>query len=221
MAYEACDVLSQEAKLIGVVNTIVQEEGKLFGYNTDGIGFVESLKSQDVSILGQKLMILGAGGAARAVICQCALDGAAEIHVFKRKNQTFEQIAKDLIDIQEKTGTLIYLHDYQDQQMMNKVIELADIIVNGTQIGMGKDGALPISDMSNISDRHVLVDLIYHPLQTPFLQNGQGKGAQTINGIGMLIHQAAYAFKLMTGQEMPVEEVEKKIIEDIQTKGEE
>ena len=63
--------------------------------------------------------------------------------------------------------------------------------------------------------------LIYHPLQTPFLQNGQGKGAQTINGIGMLIHQAAYAFKLMTGQEMPVEEVEKKIIEDIQTKGEE
>ena len=207
LAYDACDNLSKEAKLIGVVNTIVQKNGKLSGFNTDGIGFVDSLLSEEVSIKGKVLTILGAGGAARAIICQCALDGAKEINVFKRENETYQQIKKELKEIADKTGTLINLFPYHDEVVMSKILTRSDIIVNGTQIGMGESNQLPISNMGDISQKHVVVDLIYHPLETNFLKQAKKNQAKIINGLGMLIYQAAYAFKLMTGEEMPVKEI--------------
>lgn len=212
-AFDACDKVSKEAELMGVVNTIIPENGKLMGYNTDGIGFVESLKSQQVSVIDKRMTILGAGGAAKAVICQCALEKAKEINVFKRKNATYQEVAMELAEIAKKTGTLIRLFDYKDDKTMNELIKTSDIIINGTQIGMGEDKSLPVASMCEVNSNHVLVDLIYHPLETEFLKQGKQRGALTINGLGMLVHQAAHAFKLMTKTEMPVIEIEEMLTE--------
>ena len=212
LAYEACDELSEEAKLIGVVNTVIPKDGKLFGYNTDGIGFIDSLRSQHISVEKKKVVVLGAGGAARAVICQCALEKADEIIVFKRKNETFEQVANELKEISLKTNTPISLIDYSENEKMANEILRSDIIVNATQIGMGEDKKLPIHSMDSVTDSHILVDLIYHPLETEFLKQGKEKQATVINGLGMLIYQAAYAFKLMTKKEMPVKEIEELLL---------
>lgn len=208
LAFEACDELSKEAQLIGVVNTIILRDGQLVGYNTDGIGFIHSLKSQQVEVKNKSITVLGAGGAGRAVICQCALEGVKEINVFKRKNKTYNNVKEELEVISQQTGTLIRLFDYEDSQKMEEIITSSQIIVNSTQLGMGKDESLPTSSMESITSHHVLVDLIYHPLETKWLKLGKEKEAKVINGLGMLIYQAAYAFKLMTNKEMPVEKIE-------------
>lgn len=207
LAFEACDELSEEAKLIGVVNTIVQKNGTLSGFNTDGIGFIASLEEQGVSIKGKTLTMLGAGGAARAIICQAALDGITKINVFKRKNASYHQIEEELKEIQNQTGVLIELFDYNDELLMNDILSKSDIIVNGTKIGMGEDTNIPIPDMSVIGKQQVVVDLIYHPLETQFLKEAKKNKALTINGLGMLLYQAAFAFKLMTEQEMPTKKI--------------
>ena len=216
LAFDACDEVSKEAELIGVVNTVIPQNGKLFGFNTDGIGFVESLKSQQVSVADKKIMILGAGGAAKAVLCQCALEKAKEINVFKRNNATYQQVARELEEIAKQTGTLIRLFDYKDDKAMNELMKTSDIIINGTQIGMGEDKSLPVASMCEVNSTHVLVDLIYHPLETEFLKQGKQTGALTINGLGMLVHQAAHAFKLMTKKEMPVTAIEEMLTEQWQ-----
>lgn len=207
LAYEACDELSEEAKLIGVVNTIVQRDGKLTGFNTDGIGFIANLKDQGVPIEGKVLTMLGAGGAAQAIICQSASDGIAKINVFKRKNASYQQTEAELKAIEKQTGTTIQLFDYNDDELMNEIITKSDIIVNGTKLGMGEDKQLPIPDISVIGGQHVVVDLIYHPLETEFLKRAKKNNALTINGLGMLLYQAAFAFQLMTGQEMPTKKI--------------
>lgn len=211
-AYDACDTVSEVAALIGNVNTIVQKKGQLIGYNTDGLGFIESLKEKDVSIEGKSLMILGAGGAARAIICQCALLGTKEINVFKRKNETYKQQEIELQEIARKTQTMIVLHDFNDDDKRNQVIEKSDIIVNATQLGMGEDDRMPFDDFSKVTKQHVLVDLIYHPLETRWLKKANDKGIKTINGLGMLVHQGALAFNLMTQKDLPV----KSLLQDIE-----
>lgn len=213
LAYEACDEISSEAQLIGVVNTVVPKNGSLVGFNTDGIGFVDSLSSQAVDVKGKRIMVLGAGGAAKAIICQCALEQASEIVVFKRNNSSFESISKELEEISKKTNLSIKVVDYANQKLMAKEIKKSQIIVNATQIGMGEDTQIPVHSMEGINQNHVLVDLIYHPLETEFLKQGKEKQATVINGLGMLVYQAAYAFKLMTGKEMPVKQIEEMLLD--------
>lgn len=208
LALEACDELSKEAQLIGVVNTIILRDGQLVGYNTDGIGFIHSLKSQQVEVKNKSITVLGAGGAGKAVICQSALEGVKEINVFKRKNKTYYHVKEELEVISQQTGTLIRLFDYEDSQKMEEVIASSQIIVNSTQLGMGEDKSLPTPSMESITSQHVLVDLIYHPLETEWLKQGKEKEAKVINGLGMLVHQASYAFNLMTKKKMPVEKIE-------------
>lgn len=216
--YEKCDTLSESAKLIGVVNTIVQRNGQLHGYNTDGIGFIESLKSEGVSIKNKTMTILGAGGAAKAVISQCALEGINEIIVFKRKNETFQQVVDELNIISQKTKVELNVLDYADKKAMAKAVSTSHIIVNATQIGMGENQDLPIHDNVKITNKQVVVDLLYHPLESPFLKLAKTNHAVSINGIGMLIHQAAHAFWLMTNQEMPVKKITEQLINELKDK---
>lgn len=206
-AYELCDELTERAKLIGVVNTVINKKNKLLGDNTDGLGFIGSLKDYGVSVKGKILTVLGAGGAAKAVICQSALEGAKEIHVFKRQNKTFESVKSDLEQIAIKTDVKIMVHGYHDKKAIEFALSKSDLVVNSTQIGMGSNGDLPLEEMNLVKENHVVIDLIYHPLETPFLKQAKKNNALTINGLGMLVHQAAYAFKLMTGETMPVDKV--------------
>ncbi|MEG0730945.1 MAG: shikimate dehydrogenase [Vagococcus sp.] len=216
--YDRCDTLSESAKLIGVVNTIVQRNGQFHGYNTDGIGFIESLIDEGISINNQTLTILGAGGAAKAVICQCALDGIKEINVFKRNNHSFNHVQKELADISTQTNTVINVFDYADKKLMEDIISKSDILVNATQIGMGDNFDLPIGDNVKLTEQHVVVDLIYHPLETPLLKLARANDAVVINGLGMLVHQAAYAFELMTQEKMPIKIISERLIEELNDK---
>ena len=208
------DELSPEAKLIGAVNTIVNRKGHLIGYNTDGMGFVRSVKETGHSIKNRKIIVLGAGGAAKAIIVQMALEGAREIIVYKRKNSTFLPLKSYFDQVAAQTGCRLRVRDYADEVQLAKDLETAELLVNATDIGMGgKKASLPIANVGWLHTDLAVFDLIYSPKETRLLQEAKKVGAQGYNGLGMLIHQGAIAFELWTNKEMPVQLVREKIEE--------
>ncbi|GGC81126.1 shikimate dehydrogenase [Enterococcus wangshanyuanii] len=215
LAVDYMDELSESARLIGAINTIKNDKGRLIGHNTDGIGFLKSLNDMDVTIIDQKMTILGAGGAAAAIIAQAALDGVNEIAVYNRKSSSYEKAKVKLKTIAEKTGCNISLNDLADEQALAKDIEESVLLLNTTSVGMKPlEEATPIQDFSVIRSDLAVYDAIYTPRETEFLKQARIRGAQTANGLGMLLYQGAEAFEIWTGQELPIEIV-KPIIENI------
>ncbi len=192
------DELSEVAKLTGAINTIVNRDGQLFGTSTDGAGFFKSLKNFHVK--DRELTVIGAGGAARSIIAEAAVQGARQITVYNRtyKPELFADypgniVFKPLSDLRELTG---------------------DLLVNTTSLGM--DGvSLPIPADLKFPGDMLVADVIYLPIETPLLTLAKAQGHQTVNGLGMLLYQAAESFKLWTGQEMPTEMILKKLEEKI------
>lgn len=214
LALDSMDELSKAAKLVGAINTITNDNGKLTGHNTDGIGFMRSLDDIDVNIIGKKMTIIGAGGAATAIIVQAALDGVKEIAVYNRKDQFYTAIQKKLNDIAEHTSCNIHLNDLADKKKMSKDVSESSLLLNATGVGMGTlQDQTPIDDFSIIHSDLAVCDVIYTPRETEFLKQAKLRGAKTNNGLGMLLYQGAAAFKLWTGQDMPINIV-KPIIED-------
>lgn len=206
LAMDYVDEISEAAQMIGAINTITNEDGKLIGHNTDGIGFMRSLADAEVDVIGQKLTIIGAGGAATAIIVQAALDGVKEIAVYNRKDDYYEAIQKTLAMIAERTGCLIQLHDLQDEASLQVDVAASVLLVNATGIGMKPmDDLTPIQDFSVIRPDLAVYDVIYNPRETKFLRLARERGAKTHNGLGMLLYQGAAAFEKWTGQEMPIE----------------
>jgi len=204
------DELSPAARIIGAVNTIVNDDGKLTGHMTDGIGFVRSLKEEGVEIKGKKITVLGCGGAATAIQVQSALDGAREISIFNIKDAFYVKAENTVESIKrEVPECVVNLYDLEDIQKLNEEIASSDILINGTLVGMH-----PKVDQTNIKDTSVfrkdliVADTVYHPKQTKFLEDAQAAGCKTVGGLGMLLWQGAEAFKLYTGLEMPVKEVQ-------------
>ena len=203
------DRLSPAAEIIGACNTIVEEDGVITGYITDGMGYVRNLKENGVSILGKKLTLLGAGGAATAILVQCALDGIREVAVFNQKDEFWEKAQQNIEKLKgQLPGCRIHLHDLADEEALKKEIGESQILSNATRIGMA-----PYEDISNIKDLSVfrkdlvVTDVVYHPVKTRLLQDAQSCGCKVIGGLGMLLYQGAEAFKLYSGKDMPVEEV--------------
>ena len=197
------DQLSEEACLIGAVNTVVNREGTLIGYNTDGKGFFKSLPSFKIS--GKKMVLLGAGGAAKAILAQAILDGVSQISVFVRSS-SMEKTRPYLEKIQNATGFRVDLLALEDVQVLQDSITQADLLVNVTSVGM--DGSSqPIPTSIVLPDKLMVADVIYQPFETPFLKWARNQGNQSINGLGMLLYQAAEAFELWTGKEMPTDQI--------------
>ena len=197
------DQLSEEACLIGAVNTVVNREGTLIGYNTDGKGFFKSLPSFKIS--RKKLVLLGAGGAAKAILAQAILDGVSQISVFVRSS-SMEKTRPYLEKIQNATGFRVDLFALEDVQDLQDSITQADLLVNATSVGM--DGSSqPISTSIVLPEKLMVADVIYQPFETPFLKWARNQGNQSINGLGMLLYQAAEAFELWTGKEMPTDQI--------------
>lgn len=200
------DELSPAAALIGAINTIVNENGKLIGHNTDGIGFMDALASINVDIVGKTMTVLGAGGAATAIISQAALDGVKQIQVFNRKDEFYEKIQTKLSQIAEKTGCQIDLIDLADDDALAAAIAASDLLTNATGVGMKPNvNDCALKDFRLLRSDLAVYDVIYNPRQTRLLQEAQKVGAKTANGLSMLLYQGAAAFKLWTGKEMPVE----------------
>ena len=197
------DQLSEEACLIGAVNTVVNREGTLIGYNTDGKGFFKSLPSFKIS--RKRLVLLGAGGAAKAILAQAILDGVSQISVFVRSS-SMEKTRPYLEKIQNATGFRVDLFALEDIQELQDSITKADLLVNATSVGM--DGSSQPIPTSIVLPKQLLVaDVIYQPFETPFLKWARNQGNQSINGLGMLLYQAAEAFELWTGKEMPTDQI--------------
>ena len=197
------DQLSEEACLIGAVNTVVNREGTLIGYNTDGKGFFKSLPSFKIS--KKRLVLLGAGGAAKAILAQAILDGVSQISVFVRSS-SMEKTRPYLEKIQNATGFRVDLFALEDVQNLQDSITQADLLVNATSVGM--DGSSqPIPTSIVLPEKLMVADVIYQPFETPFLKWARNQGNQSINGLGMLFYQAAEAFELWTGKEMPTDQI--------------
>ncbi len=206
---EYMDELSPAARIIGACNTIVNDNGKLVGHITDGVGYVRNLKENGVEVKGKKITIMGAGGAATAIQVQCALDGAREISIFntkddfyKRAEQTVENIKKEVPEC------IVNLYDLEDIDKLYEEIESSDILTNATLIGMKPyDNETNIKDVSVLRKELVVTDVVYNPKKTKMIEDAEANGCKAIGGLGMLLYQGAEAFNLYTGLEMPVEEI--------------
>lgn len=189
---EYLDELSDEAKFIGAVNTILNEGGKLIGYNTDSYGFVKSLKEEGIELNDKNILLLGAGGAAKAVAYGVLREGA-NLFVFNRTHskayslrESFNSIGK--VEVLEKLD--------RDK------IEYFQIVINSTSLGLKKEDPMPIHP-SYLSNRHIYIDLIY--FETPLMKEAAKRGAKVISGLGMLLWQAVRAFEIWTKRVAPVE----------------
>jgi shikimate dehydrogenase len=194
------DDIDEGARLIGAVNTIVNREGKLIGYNTDGIGYVRSLKEETgFQVQGSKLLLIGAGGAARGVAYALAKEFPSMIYIVNRSKERAEQLSKDI-------GHMVQCVSVDLSELSD--IPQVDFIVNTTSVGMHPNiDELPIDSewMKRWMGSHTIVsDLIYNPLQTRFLKVAAELGGTAHSGLGMFVYQGAYAFEYWTGQQAPV-----------------
>ena len=197
------DQLSEEARLIGAVNTVVNREGTLIGYNTDGKGLFKSLPSFKIS--GKRMVLLGAGGAAKAILAQAILDRVSKVSVFVR-SASMGKTKPYLEKLQHETGFRVDLFALEDAQELQENIRKAELLVNATSVGM--DGASqPIPTSIVLPEKLLVADVIYQPFETPFLKWARSQGNHAVNGLGMLLYQAAEAFQLWTGKEMPTDQI--------------
>lgn len=206
-----CDRLSPAAEIIGAVNTVVNENGILIGHNTDGIGYMQSVKDAGYDMIGKKMTLLGAGGAATAILVQAALDGVKEISVFLRKTSRFYERAKKTAKaLRTQTECKITLCDFEDPALLKKEITNSHILTNATSLGMApNEDTCPIPDSSFLPDGLIVSDIIYNPKETRLLKMAREKGLPCFNGCYMLLYQGAEAFRLWTGKDMPVELIKK------------
>ena len=197
------DQLSEEARLIGAVNTVVNREGTLIGYNTDGKGFFKSLPSFKIS--GKRMVLLGSGGAAKAILAQAILDGVSQVSVFVR-SASIEKTRPYLEKLQNETGFKVDLFALEDVSELQARITDSDLLVNATSVGM--DGvSQPIPTSILLPEKLLVADVIYKPFETPFLKWARNQGNHAVNGLAMLLYQAAEAFQLWTGKEMPTDQI--------------
>ena len=200
------DEISPAAKLCGAVNTIVNDDGHLTGHITDGIGYVRSLADKGIDIKGKKITIIGCGGVGKTIQVQAALDGAGEISVFNARDPFWGRAEETVAMLNRETGCKVNLYDLADLDKLKEEIYDSDICTNATGVGMKpQEGITYIPDASYFKPGMVVTDVIYAPLETEFLRLAKEAGCKTMNGLGMMLFQGAAAFKLWTGQDMPIE----------------
>ena len=207
---EYLDDLSPAAALIGAVNTVVRAGDRLIGHNTDGQGFVRSVQVEaGVDPRGQRVVFLGAGGAARAMAVEMALAGAAQITIVNRTPERGQPLV-DLLRSQTPAQA-----EFAPWQGRYVVPAATDILVNATSIGLFPNvDETPAVEMESVRPGLLVCDVIPNPPQTAFLRAAQARGARTLDGLGMLVGQGALAFRLWTGQEAPLE-VMRRALEEV------
>ncbi len=193
------DELSEAARVIGAVNTVVcREDGTLFGENTDGKGFVQSLRDAEIPLAGKSVCLLGAGGAARSIGVECALAGATRVTIINRNQARGEALAKVIAEHTPAEA------EYRPWVGTAAIPEGTDILINATCVGLHPHGdQCPDVDFSGVRPGMVACDVVFNPVDTPFLKNAAARGARTLDGLGMLTNQGAINFELWTGVAAP------------------
>ncbi|MEF2655515.1 MAG: shikimate dehydrogenase [Eggerthellaceae bacterium] len=201
------DHIDPTAQMIGSINTLVNNDGVITGYNTDGFGFLRSFEEMGASVEGNKMVLLGLGGAGSAVALTAALDyGLAELSVFNRANGKSWGHAQEIVDlINEKTSCKAKLCDLNDKDLLREEMATAHMLGNTTNVGMADlAGQSVVPDASYFPKGMVVQDAIYSPAKTKLLEYAEEAGCQYTNGLSMLFYQGAKQFELWTGQDMPL-----------------
>lgn len=184
------DGLEGAAAALGAVNCVVRRGSTLWGHNTDGAGFVDSLRvDSGLDVAGMRCVVVGAGGAGRAVAHALGASGARHVVIVNRTPEHAQSAAA----LAGAVGRVGGQHDVAE----------ADLVVNATPVGMAAADPLAVDPLL-LAPGQTVVDLVYHPVHTPLLAAAAAAGARTVDGVGMLVHQAGHAFKLWTGQEPPL-----------------
>jgi shikimate dehydrogenase len=190
-AAAACDELTPTAARLAAVNAVVNRDGHLLGDSTDGEGLVRALAADGVEADGASVLVLGAGGAARAIVLALA-DAGARVVVAARRPDA----ASSAADLTSSARTI-------DFSSIDDAAHAVDVVVNATPLGMQGEAA-PF-DVASLPEGSFVFDTVYHPAETPLLAAARARGLGCANGLGMLVHQAAVAFELFTGREAPLE----------------
>lgn len=186
----AVDSVTPRAERLGAANCVAWRGTQLEGDSTDGAGFLDALRDDHAwEPAGRRAVVIGAGGAARAVIAALAEGGAASVGVLNRSADRAHRAAS----LAGTVGRVAHAGE----------VDRADLVVNATPIGMGADGGLPV-DIDRLGAGQLVADLVYDPIETPLLAAARRQGAVAVNGLGMLVHQAAHAFRAWTGEDPPV-----------------
>ncbi len=203
------DELSEEARLIGAVNTIQVIKGKLVGHNTDGRGFIRSLRDDaGYDPRAKTVLLIGSGGAARAVSFSLALAGARKVFLHDVDQRKAAALARD---IREKTG-----NDAQalPQGDVAVAADAADCLINATPLGLNKNDPLPLQK-EHIKKHHLVCDLVYNPPETKLLKTAKERGAKKLSGLGMLLYQGVIAFEIWTDVKAPIPVMKKALTRQI------
>ena len=209
------DKVSPASEISGACNTIVNDNGVLTAYTTDGVGFMRAVAENGVDIIGKKMTLLGAGGVATAILVQAALDGVAEIKQNLLKDAFYPRAEEIAAKLNERTNCKVTLHDYSDQEILRQSIADSAILVNGTSVGMAPhEDTCPVPENLTFPKDLIVSDIIYNPRETKLLTMAKNQGNPFFNGSYMLLYQGAEAFRLWTGKEMPVERIKKEFFSD-------
>lgn len=205
MAY--VDEIDESARAIGAVNTIVNNNGVLTGYNTDGIGYVRSLKEEaEPNLAGKRIVVIGAGGASRGIVWAMARENPSAVVIANRTHDKAVQLAESLASFSPVIEAVKW-------EEIREICEFADVVVNTTSVGMSPhEGDTPI-DPEWLKPGAVASDLIYNPLETAFIREAERlRGCRPHGGLGMFIYQGAYAFEYWTERPAPVAEMREAVL---------
>ena len=210
------DEVDPAARMIGAVNTVYNDNGKLKGFNTDGIGFVKGLSEEGFDLMGKRVVLIGAGGAGRAVGVQVALSGAADMAIF---DVEVEKVNELLSTIHENIKSVNAWGEVYNEAVIVEAVKNADILIDCTPLGMDKVITNALGQEENLIEKSTVNDpsafrpdlfvvhIVYVPLETKLLKMAKEAGCKTMNGIPMMIWQGAEAFEIWTGHQMPVDVV--------------
>ena len=201
---EHLDHIHELAAVIGAVNVVTIKDGRTTGYNTDGEGFVRSLEAEaGISVNGKRHLIVGCGGAARAIAMTMAFNGAKKILLSNRTEQKAHDLAGEINDRVRPCCDVVG----KEPAEMKSAFEQADVVINATSVGMHPDeNRLPL-DTGLLRESQVVSDIVYNPVKTELLKRAEEKGCKIVTGLGMLVYQGVEGFKLWTGVAPPVDEM--------------
>ena len=204
------DRISSEARVCGAVNTIVNDDGVLTGYMTDGLGFIMSLRDRGIDIRGKKITVVGSGGIGKTIQVQSAYEGASEISIFNVRDKYWSRACETAWEIADDTGCKVTLHDLANLDALKKEIHDSYLLVNATSVGMHPlENQTYIPDPGYFRPGMYVTDVVYEPRETLFLKMAREAGCDAANGLSIMLFQGAAAFKLWMGQDMPIEHMKK------------
>ena len=208
------DEIDPTARSIGAVNTILNDKGRLIGYNTDGIGALKALKENGISLNGKKLLLLGAGGAGKAI----AFHAAQEVEELKILNRTTQK-AKDLAEVLRKKFGKKIDGNSLSAKTIKKELEDADILVNATSVGMHPNDDQSLIDPSWLRPNLCVMDIVYNPIETKLAKDARSVGAKVVSGVEMLVYQGAASFEIWTNRPAPVKVMKQAILNKLSELG--